>query len=73
MKKKEGCAILTEAQEYGVNGHIVHIKEQNGNCIRKYHHYLRRKKKRSSFYQDLLNKKELISFIQNLTVSHINK
>ena len=55
MKKKEGCAILTEAQEYGVNGHIVHIKEQNGNCIRKYHHYLRRKK-RSSFYQDLLNK-----------------
>ena len=45
MKKKEGCALLTEAQEYGVNGHIVHIKEQNGNCIRKYHHYLRRKKK----------------------------
>ena len=58
MKKKDGCAILTEAQEYGVNGHIVHIKEQNGNCIRKYHHYLRRKK-RSSL--DLLNKKELIS------------
>lgn len=71
IKKKEGCAILTEAQEYGVNGHIVHIKEQNGNCIRKYHHYLRRKKKGVRFIKIYWIKRNLLaSYTTNDVESH---
>lgn len=32
--------ILTEAQEYGVDGHVIHIEKQHCYRIRKYHHGL---------------------------------
>ena len=43
--EQKRARLLTEAKEYGVNGHIVHIKEQNGHCIRKNHHNLSGKNK----------------------------
>lgn len=32
--------ILTEAQEYGVDGHVIHIEKQHCHRVSKYHHGL---------------------------------
>lgn len=33
--------ILTEAQEYGVDGHVIDIEEQDGYSVGKNHHHLK--------------------------------
>ena len=36
-KYRQTSAVLTEAQEYGVNGHVIDVKEQDSNSISKNH------------------------------------